>query len=101
MQLDLSATEVTLLTDLLQRWEDTLQCELAAEATAQPQASLLLSVLSDLRQKLSCAQWSASTCSYCGIQFVGADPDARFCCDRCRRRFDRLATRAIRNITAS
>ena len=102
MQVDLTATEVRVLTDLLQHWEVNLQAEQASnpDAPQRHQVSLLLSLLADLRHKFSGSQWSTATCSYCGTQFVGVDPTVRFCSDRCRRRFERLSARAIRNIAS-
>lgn len=100
MQVDLTMTEIRLLADLVQRFEADLEAKLAltTDLRQDPKAPLILSLLADLRSKLSCSEWSSSTCSYCGTQFVGIDPAARFCSERCRRRFDRLAARAIRNL---
>ena len=102
MQVELTTTEIRLLADLVGRFETDVQAELAASADLQQRhnASLLLSLLADIRGKLSCSQWSSATCSYCGTQFVAADSSCRFCSDRCRRRFERLTARAIRNIPA-
>ena len=130
MQVDLTATEIRLLADLVSQLETHLQArrpsahhacggvasdgsaawaaayqeighqDTVHQDTVHQDKALLLSLLADIRGKLSCAQWLTLTCSFCGTQFVSPDPASRFCSDRCRRRFERMTAQAIRNIPA-